>query len=471
MKDKDRQNPIIKDSEINNTYDKVVLAIDLGATSGRVIAGAFKDEKFEHEEITRFKCKCYGTVNDSIHLDILSLFEEIKNGLKVATKKYGKIESLSIATWGVDYGLLQDGKLIGDPFQYRDKRTERGMEKVHNIIPKEELYKKTGIQSMPFNTVYQLSSESTDLTDKKLLFVPDLLNYMLTGNMYNEYTIASTSGLLDIESRGYNKEILAKLNIPESLFCEIVMPGAEIGFIKEDILKEAGQKHPVKVIASASHDTQSAIASIEMNENDGYLIAGTWSLMGIENDKYFIDDYEEDDCFTHEGGVNKRFSILKNVTGFFILENYINQQTEKFTYEEIEKLARENSSFTSTIDVNDISFFTEEDMSKKIVDYCIEHNQIPPSKTGEFINLCYLSLAKCYKNVLDSIEKKLKVKLERLIFLGGGTKNIYFSEMIEKEIGVPVVRCISEATSAGIFIMQSQDKNTKRSIIDSFKYQ
>ena len=354
--------------------DHKFLAFDLGATSGRAIVGGFEDGKFSMEEIHRFpngaqvKCGCF-------HWNTDELFGHIKAGLKRAAELGYKIESIGIDTWGVDFGAIgADGRLLEWPRAYRDPYTEGIPEEVFEIIPREELYGVTGIQIMNFNTIFQLYAQKKAeyyplLKADKILFMPDLLSYMLTGKMVCEYTDASTSGLMNQNTRQFEKSFLERLGINPDIFPAIVQPGTKVGVLKPEIAAETGIGR-VPVIAVAGHDTASTIAAVPAaNPHFAYLSSGTWSLMGIESPRPLISDETCKLNFTNEGGVEGTTRFLKNITGMWLLEQARKSWAKEgrtYTYPEIEAMANSAASFKGRIDPDDPSLANPADMPAAI---------------------------------------------------------------------------------------------------------
>lgn len=440
------------------------IAIDLGASSGRVILGTLKNSKLELTEIHRFS-------NDPVeicgefHWDILRLFHEIKVGLvKCANAGHKDIKSISVDTWGVDYGFLdENGKLIGNPFHYRDSRTNNYVDKLDEVISKEELYNITGIQFMNLNTIYQLYSavvnKSAELKHAKhLLFIPDLLNYFLCGEMACEYSIASTSALLDARTREISNELLRKIGIDKGLFKNIVKSGTIIGKLKEDISLETGIGQ-VPVIATASHDTASALVSVPtLSNNFAFLSSGTWSLMGIESDEPIINHETLEMLFTNEGGAEYKIKFLKNIMGMWLIQECKRHWERKgtpYSYDELDKMAQESQPFYCFINPDDESFVAPGNMPYKIREYCKKTGQNIPETDAQVIRCIYDSLALRYKLVFENIEKIKKQKLDVLHIVGGGIKNKPLCQMTADAIGKKVITGPIEATSMGNIMVQA----------------
>lgn len=439
-------------------------AFDLGATSGRSILATLFNGKLEIKELTRFPNKIVH-VHNKCYWDIFALFDELKNGLRVAAKLNVKIDAMGIDTWGVDFVLLgADGSILSLPRSYRDPYTNGAPEEYFRLVPKNEVYSLTGIQIMNFNSLYQLyaaKKENSSVLNaaKDLLFMPDALSYMLTGKKVCEYSIVSTSQFLNPRTKKIEPKLLNAININPSLLQPIVMPGETIGCITDAIASECGIDK-VPVIAVAGHDTGSAVAAVPAcDKHFAYLSSGTWSLMGIEVDEPIISDESYALNFTNEGGVEGTTRFLKNITGMWLLEQCRKeweQQGRKYTYPEIVELSDSVEGFQSLIDPDHSSFANPESMSKAIADYCQQTGQYVPTKDAEYIRCIFDSLALKYKQILDLLHKLSPFPIERLHVIGGGSQNRLLNQMTANSIGIPVVAGPSEATAIGNVMLQAK---------------
>jgi len=441
---------------------RVFLAVDLGASSGRVIAGIFDGKTLELKEIKRF-----GNTPISIegHLfwDINGLYSEIKAGFSVAIEEYGsRIVSVGICTWGVDYAFIgRGGNLLGKPFCYRDKRTKAIIQKVFEKISKEELYEITGLQTLEINTLYQLYSEilnnsSSLKSAEKLLFIPDLVTYWLTGLAVNEKTIASTSQMLDARTCKWSQPLLEKLGIRSDLFSEVVEPGTIIGPVKG--VFDNCSTGVIKVVAVGSHDTASAVAATPIRSGtEAYLSSGTWSLMGAELDSPLINAKALEYNFTNEQGVLGTVRFLKNITGMWPLQECRNAWKEngiELSYDEITRLASEAPSFAAFVNVDCPIFSEPGNMPEKMVKYCRKTGQKPPGSKGSVIRTFLESLALKYKQVLGQLEELTGRSFEILHIVGGGCKNELLNQFIANALERIVAAGPVEATTAGNILMQ-----------------
>lgn len=441
------------------------LAFDFGASSGRAMLATFDGEKVVLEEKHRFSNDPVN-INGSLHWDILRLFYEIKQGiLKCANSCDRDIDCIGIDTWGVDYGLLdKNDKLLGNPYHYRDTRTDGMYEKAFELVSKEEMYKTTGIAFNWFNTVFQLLSAklSDDVTlanAKTLLFVPDLLNYFLTGKKRMEYTIASTSQLIDPKTHELAEDMLKKLGIPTDIFPEIIYPGETVGTIKPELAEELGIGE-VPVIAVASHDTGSAVASVPVvNEKDFiYISSGTWSLMGVELEKPNLSDEALAHNFTNEGGVNKTIRFLKNIMGLWLIQESRRQwdrEGELLSFDELERQANEATPFASLIDPDYPAFQTPGNMPKRIREYCEKTGQKVPQTKGEVIRCIAESLAFKYRATIEGMEAVNNAKYNTIHIVGGGIKDKMICRFTANATKRVVETGPIEATSLGNVLVQA----------------
>ncbi|MBQ9310677.1 MAG: rhamnulokinase [Bacteroidales bacterium] len=440
------------------------LAFDLGATSGRAIVGGFEEGRFAMEEIHRFPNGAQ-EIEGRFHWNTDELFAHLKEGLRKAAAAGYKIESIGIDTWGVDFGCIgADGKLLAYPRAYRDPYTEGIPEEVFSIIPREELYSVTGIQIMNFNTIFQLYAQKKAgyeplLKADKILFMPDLLSYLLTGSMVCEYTDASTSGLMNQRTRQFEKPFLERLGINPGILPEIVQPGTKVGLLKPEIAAETGIGQ-VPVIAVAGHDTASAIAAVPAsNPHFAYLSSGTWSLMGLESPHPLISDETCRLNFTNEGGIEGTTRFLKNITGMWLLEQSRKvwaRDGRTYSYAQIEKMANEAEGYKGIIDPDDPSLANPANMVKAISELLWNSNQSIPVNDAEMIRCIYQSLAAKYKEVLGILQEQASFSIDTLHVIGGGSANDTMSRLTAEATGIKVVAGPTEATAIGNLMMQAK---------------
>ncbi|MCL2512304.1 MAG: rhamnulokinase [Oscillospiraceae bacterium] len=441
--------------------NKQVLAFDFGASSGRAVLGRFDGEKINLKEIHRFSNDPV-SINGAIYWDILRLFHEIKQGILKA-KAEGGFESIGIDTWGVDFGLVgSDGSLVENPVHYRDSRNAGMIAEAEKYISKDELYGVTGIQFLEFNTVFQLLSliknrphiiERAD----KLLMLPDLLNFFLTGEKTTEYSIATTTQLVDIKNNGWSAEIMDKLNIPQSLFTPIIKTGSAVGALNDAICEELGVPK-AKVIAVASHDTGSAVTAVPAIEKDFIFISsGTWSLMGTELDAPIIGEKSRRYDITNEGGYGYSVAFLKNICGLWLIQETRRQYQKEgkdYSYADLERMAAQSEPFKCFIDPDAPEFASPGDMPGRIIEYAKKTGQPVPENTGEIMRCIYESLALKYRYTLENILECTGKTYDKIHIVGGGAKDGFLSQMAANACNKTVVAGPAEATVLGNIAVQ-----------------
>jgi rhamnulokinase len=441
-----------------------MLAFDLGASSGRAILGIFDGEKLVIEEIHRFPNDPV-EVGTSLYWDILRLFHEIKQGiLKCVNSGHRDISSIAVDTWGVDFGLLDErGDLIANPFHYRDSRTNGIPGEVFKIIPKEELYSITGTDIMKINSLFQLYSlklhaPSVLSNAKTLLFTPDLLNYFLTGEKFTEYSIASTSQMIDAAGRDWSAGIIKKLGLPRDLFTKIIPSGSIAGMLSDRIAGELGIKQ-IPVAAVAGHDTQAAIAAIPAGDgNFIYISCGTWSLMGVEADHPVINEKSRMLAFTNEGGVGDRITFHKNIMGLWLLQECKRQwekEGKSFSFAELEDMANSSEPFKSFIDPDDDEFSLPGNMPVKIADFCKRTEQPVPQNEGEIVICIAQSLALKYRQTLENLEDIFGKSFSVVNMVGGGIKDRLLCQFTANATVKRVCAGPAEATAIGNLLLQA----------------
>ncbi len=447
------------------------LAIDIGASSGRHILGHLENGKLKLEEIYRFE-NFIEDDNGSLVWNLPNLLNEVKNGL-AKCRALDKIpKTVAIDTWGVDYVLLDKDKNELEPFFcYRDGRTRRVIDKVENIIPALELYATTGIQNQSFNTVYQLyaDKESGKLEKAEcFLMVPEYLSFKLTGIIKNEYTNATTTGLVNAKTKTWDKELINRLGLPEKLFGTLNRPASVIGEFSKEIQNAVGFNSTV--LFAPSHDTASAVAACPLGENDLYISSGTWSLIGTEFTEPILTEEARKANFTNEGGIDYRFRFLKNYMGMWLFQNIRKNLGRSMTYDEMMNLAEGTESF-SYIDVNDNLFVAPENMIEAIKAYL----KTPEAELGYILNTVYHSLAKSYKDAVYEIESITGKSFSAIRIVGGGCRDDYLNRLTAKYTGKKITSGPIEATATGNVISQIlyDEKITleeaRRIVINSFE--
>ena len=441
------------------------IAVDLGASSGRVLLGRWDGERFALSELHRFSNGPV-MVLDRLYWDILQLWEEIKTGLRVYAKEHGNAPAgIGIDTWGVDFVLLdKHGELLGNPVHYRDTRTVGGVEKLDELVGKSRIYETTGIQFLELNTLTQISSMVQNgapqlaLADT-LLMMPDAFNYWLTGVKKTEYTNASTTQMLDAKSRSWDLELLEELAIPSHFLPEIVQPGTVLGSLHPSVADEVGLDPSTAVIVPGTHDTASAVAAVpHLDEKSVYLSSGTWSLMGVEVSEPVINDEMLRLNFTNEGGVGGTIRLLKNVAGMWLLEESRRQwarEGKELDWETLLDEARNATPFQSIIDPDDPSFNVPGNLPGAIRTYCRETNQSEPNSVGAVARCCLESLALKYRWVVEAVERLTNQTMDTVRIVGGGSQNELLNQFTADACGKRVVAGPVEATALGNLMMQA----------------
>ena len=461
-----------------------MLAIDLGASSGRGIVGSFDGKKLTLRENHRFSNDTV-IVNGRMYWDILRIYHEIKQSITKTVLEGDNVSSIGIDTWGVDYALIdKNGRMLANPTHYRDVRTEGIGEHVSKYFSLDDLYATAGIQYMNFNTIFQLAADKRDDPEilamaERLLNIPDLLNYFLTGNMANEYTVLSTGALLNANTRDYAFDFLDKLGIPRKLFGEIVQPGYKVGKLLPQVQGETG-KCDADVITVASHDTASAVIAVPTQEDDFiYISSGTWSLMGTELKNPLLNDASRESNLTNEGGVMGTIRYLKNIMGLWLIQESRRQwkrEGKEYSFAQMEAWAKECTPFRSLINPDDPSFATPGNMPEKVREYCRRTNQPVPESVGEVIRCIYESLALKYRYTAEAIQTLVGKKAKVIHVVGGGTKDGFLSQMTADACGIRVLAGPEEATAIGNLMMQliaagevADLKEARRIVADSFE--
>ena len=440
---------------------KYHLAVDIGASSGRHILGHVEQGRIVLEEVYRFE---NGPKKRGGRLcwDFDALAREVVNGLK-ACAELGKVPAtLGVDTWGVDFALVdREGRILGDTVAYRDSRTQGMDALVEELIPAQELYRRTGIQKQSFNTIYQLMAvkrQSPELLEQahRLLLVPDYLHYTLTGVMSNEYTEASTSGLVSAAAKDWDRELLRLLGFPQKLFGTLSLPGTALGGLRPALREELG--FDCQVVLPASHDTGSAFLAVPAGEGDSVtLSSGTWSLLGVELEQPVTTPESRAANFTNEGGYQYRFRYLKNIMGLWMIQNLRREMAENGQlpgFGELSRLAREAADFPGRVDVDDPSFMAPESMSAAVRAYCAGVGQPVPQSPGELLSCVYHSLAQCYAQSVRQLERLTGRSFQAVHIVGGGSQDAYLNQLTASATGLPVYAGPTEGTALGNLLVQ-----------------
>jgi rhamnulokinase len=448
------------------------LAVDLGAESGRVLLGCFDGERVDLDEVYRFAVEPVHVV-DGLHWDILRIMHEIKIGLGRAACEARSLSSIGIDAWGVDFGLLdQSGGLLSNPYHYRDSRTEGMMERSLERVSRTDIYRMTGIQFIPINTLYQLlameDSPVLQLADI-LLLIPDLIEYWLTGDKVSEFTIATTTQLYDQAASDWSWNLLERMAIPSHLFPPAVSPGSTVGPVLPAVVDEVGLREPVPVVAVASHDTASAVVAVPAEtERFAYISSGTWSLVGVELRRSITTEAAMEANFTNEGGFDSTVRFLKNVMGLWLLQEcrrtWAREGRGSFSYEELYRLADTAPAFRSLVDPDCPAFLPPGDMPARIRKYCKDTGQKEPGEIGETVRCVLESLALKYRWVVERAEELSGEQVEVLHVVGGGARNVLLCQMTAEATGRPVLAGPVEATALGNVMVQAYARGAVRSL-------
>lgn len=454
---------------------KYFFAVDLGATSGRTIVGTLDDGKVILEELTRFDNNLI-EANGHFYWDIYALYFEIIKGLKAAKQRDLCITSIGIDTWGVDFVCVAEDGSVSQPIAYRDPHTFDAMDDyLENVMSREKVYDVTGIQFMNFNSIFQLyamkrAGNSALKNAQKILFIPDALSYMLTGNMVCEYTIASTAQLLDPRTGQLDPRLLASIGLTQSKFGRMVNPGDLVGALTADVQKQTGYG-AIPVIAVAGHDTGSAVAAVPAkNEKFAYLSSGTWSLMGIETKKAIINHISYERNFTNEGGIEGTTRFLKNICGMWLYERCRKEWTDApKSHPELIAEAMKQPAFQSLINPDDACFANPSSMIDAIQTYCKETNQHVPQGYAEICRCIFDSLALRYRQVFSYLTEMASFPIEVLHIIGGGSLNDNLNQFTANSCGVEVLAGPQEGTALGNIMVQAKAAGEVKDLWDMRK--
>ena len=444
---------------------KYFFAVDLGATSGRTIIGSLSDGKFDLEELTRFDNNLIET-GGHFYWDIFALYFEIIKGLKLVASRQIEITSIGIDTWGVDFVCIGDDKaILRNPLAYRDPHTFGKMEEyLQKVVDRKEVYHVTGIQFMNFNSLFQLyamkEAGNTALRQaRKILFVPDALSWMLTGEEVCEYTIASTSQMLDPRTKDLDKALLASVGLSRDKFGRMVSPGTQIGVLTDEVQRMTGLG-AIPVIAVAGHDTGSAVAAVPAkDERFAYLSSGTWSLMGIETQDAVINERSYELNFTNEGGIEGTTRFLKNICGMWLYERCRKEwpdEVRRLPHPELQGSAMQVEAFRSIINPDDAMFANPSSMIEAIQTYCRQTGQPVPETPAEICRCIFDSLALRYRQVFGWLKEFASFPLNVLHIIGGGSLNKYLNQFTANSLGVDVLAGPQEGTAIGNIMLQAK---------------
>lgn len=447
---------------------QVFLGVDLGAESGRVMAGLWDGKKMQLEELHRFPNGGVA-IADTLRWNTLGLWAEIQNGLAIAARRFGKsVVSVGVDTWGVDFALLSKNcELLGMPYHYRDARTRGILPKAFARVPREDIFAATGLQFMEINTLFQLlalqkSSPELLAAAETLLMIPDFLNFCLCGARVCEFTIATTSQCVNPKKRAWATDLLQKFGLPAKIFPDIVPPGTHVGQLRPALAERTGLG-PIAVVAPAAHDTGSAVVGVPTRNtgkpNWAYLSSGTWSLLGVEVQDALLSPRVVELNITNEGGIDGTYRLLKNIVGLWLVQQCRRAFAEKgkeYSYEQLAEMASAEPAFRSLVDPNDDRFLNPPDMPAAIQDFCRETGQALPETEGQFVRCIFESLALTYITLLEGLEQLTGTKVEVVHVVGGGSRNKVLSQFTANACGRPVVTGPVEATVLGNLLVQAR---------------
>jgi rhamnulokinase len=431
----------------------VVAAVDLGATSGRVMLGHVGHNELSVRPVARFP---NGPVRreDGLHWDIDALYSSVLAGLAAAVREEPQLSSIGVDSWAVDYALMSGGRTIAPPFHYRDDRTAAGVERVHAIADHAELYASNGLQFLPFNTLYQFAAEHNLADADSFLLVPDLINYWLTGRQVAEHTNASTTGLLNIATGQWDDALISKLGLPRSLFPELVIPGTTLGPVRDELGIRAD------VVAVGSHDTASAVVAVPATTDDfAYISCGTWGLVGVELNSPVLTEASRAANFTNEGGVDGRVRYLHNVMGLWLLSECVREWQKTDASVDLLQLLAAASDLTVTVpvfDANDPSFMAPDGMPDRIAAWCTEHGLPAPQSRVEFVRSIIESLSVAFVDAVQAASELSGKTVSVIHLVGGGSQNELLCQLIADRSGMPVLAGPVEATAIGNVLVQSR---------------
>jgi rhamnulokinase len=448
--------------------DRVFLAVDLGAESGRVISGKFDGRRVRLDDVHRFSNHLV-PVAGTRRWDVLRIWSDILDGLTKAAHSDGAaVTSIGVDTWGVDYVLLnKHNELLGQPYNYRDPRTKGVMDAAFTRVPKKEIFATTGLQFMEINTLYQLIS--MQLKDPALLaqadrflMMPDFFHWLLCGSRVVEFTNATTTQFLNATERTWATDLLRKFEIPTNIFPQIVSPGTNLGILRDEVAQRTGLPR-VPIVAPATHDTGAAVAAVPTantgKANWAYISSGTWSLIGVEVQQAVLTEKALALNVTNEGGVDGTYRLLKNVMGLWIVQECrrsFERRGNALDYSTLTKLASDAAPFRSLVDPNDLTFLSPGDMATALQDYCRSRKQPAPESEGQLIRCALESLALKYRQVLRGIEALTGEKVEVLHVVGGGSKNDLLNQFTADACGIPVIAGPTEGTALGNVLLQAR---------------
>jgi rhamnulokinase len=454
---------------------KSVAAIDLGATSGRVILGSVGHNELRLRHVARFP-NTPVRLPDGLHWDVLALYSGAMNGLGTASREEPELVGAAVDSWAVDYALLRGIRMIGNPYHYRDERTADGVKAVHAEIGPAELYRRNGLQHLPFNTLFQLAASAgtggLDAADRVLL-IPDLIGYWATGRQVAERTNASTTGLLPVGGGDWDRDLLMRLGLRADLFPEVVEPGTVLGPVSALMRTEFGILRDPLLTTVGSHDTASAVVGVPSSgEDTAYISCGTWSLVGTELPSPVTSEAARQAGFTNEAGVDGRVRFLKNVMGLWLLAESIRAWAKVGEQEDLEHLLKQAADApadAAVFDANDPRLLAPGNMPTRIEALLVEQGSRVPATVGEFVRGVLQSLANAYADAIRDIERLTGRSIRRVHIVGGGAQNTLLCQLTADTVGVPVVAGPVEATAIGNLLVQARTHGLLTGDLDALR--
>ena len=448
-----------------------VAAIDLGASSGRVMLGHVGHNELSVRSVARFANTPVRTI-DGLHWNILDLYRGAIDGLRSAARDEPELLGVGVDSWAVDYALLRGQRMLGNPFHYRDGRTSAGVAGVHAEVSPAELYERNGLQFLPFNTVYQLAADEVTDADSMLL-IPDLITYWLSGEKVSERTNASTTGLVDVGRGEWDDDLIARLGLPRGLFPRLVHAGTHVGSVLPDVLAEIGAGHRIDVTAVGSHDTASAVVAVPMlSGNAAYISSGTWSLVGVELAGPVLSEASRAANFTNEGGVDGRVRYLRNVMGLWLLSESLRSWELAGQTFDLPGLLAQAGAWTGPVtvfDVDDPRFLAPGDMPSRIRAYCREHDLREPATPVELVRSIVESLAEAYAHTLRVAAELSGTRIDTVHIVGGGSLNELLCQLTADHSGLPVLAGPVEATAIGNVLVQARAQGLVTGSLESLR--
>ncbi|RXZ50595.1 rhamnulokinase [Agromyces fucosus] len=462
---------------MSGTSAGTVAAVDLGATSGRVILGHVDGRAgtLALDHVARFP---NGPVRlaSGLHWDFTGLTRDLNAGLADAFRREPGVSSIGVDSWAVDYGLLRGDRMLGEPFHYRDDRNDRGVTAVHGLVPFEDLYRSNGLQFLPFNTLYQLAAERESgwlgVADS-LLLVPDLVGFQLTGARLAERTNASTTGLVGVSSGEWDDELIERLGLPASVFAPLVSPGESFGPLRAAVASDLGAPSGIEVVAVGSHDTASAVVAVPMHaESAAYISCGTWGLVGVELEHPVTTDAAREANFTNEGGVDGRVRFLHNVMGLWLLSESVRWWERDGDRIDLSELLAAAASVTvpvAVFDADDPRFLAPGDLPGRIAEWCAERGVTAPASRAEFARSIVESLAEAFATTVRTASILSGVDVLTIHVVGGGALNELLCQRTADRSGLPVLAGPVEATAIGNVLVQARAQGFAKGDLESLR--